>query len=186
MAEAPILLASKSPRRADLLREAGIAFEVVDVGEVDETPPPGFSPAEVVEHLALRKARAVAALACERTVLTADTLVFLDGETLGKPADADDAVRMLRRLSGRAHEVATGVALATPDGTRSGVDTTRVHFRALADEEIRAYVDTGEPLDKAGSYGIQGGAGAFVAHLEGAADTVIGLPVALVRRLMGI
>lgn len=194
MAAEPILLASKSPRRAALLEAAGIPFEVVDLPPVDETPPRGSearAPGAVVERLALRKLAAAEAHAVSRRVLTADTLVFLDGAILGKPGDEGEAVRMLRRLSGSTHEVATGVAVAGPDGSggitrRSGHRVARVTFRALSEAAIEDYVASGEPLDKAGAYALQGGAADFVRHLEGDADTVIGLPIVLVRQLLAL
>ena len=186
-----LVLASRSPRRADLLRAAQIVFDVGGLADVDETPQPGLAdPCAIVRELAERKARAAALLAPGDRVLAADTLVFLDGEILGKPADAADARRMLAALSGRTHDVATGVAVAALDAPdtvrlRSGVDLTRVRFRVLSAAEIEAYVETGEPQDKAGAYALQGGAGGFVEHLEGREDTVIGLPIPLVRQLLG-
>ncbi|HEX2022927.1 MAG TPA: Maf family protein, partial [Candidatus Thermoplasmatota archaeon] len=118
-------------------------------------------------------------------VLAADTLLDLDGAILGKPRDADDARRILRALSGRAHDVVTGVALRTDARRVSGAARTRVRFRALSDAEIDAYVATGEPLDKAGAYAIQGGAARFVEEIDGPRDNVVGLPMELVRRLLG-
>jgi septum formation protein len=188
----PLLLASRSPRRAALLEAAGIPFERAAPLAVSEALPTAedgaaLDPGETVRRLAARKVRAATAAAPGRLVLAADTLVFLDGRPLGKPDDAEAAVRMLRALSGREHLVATGVALAGPGREPAvGHAATRVRFRALEEAEIRRYVATGEPLDKAGAYGIQGGAGAFVASLEGDEDTVVGLPVALVRRFMAL
>jgi len=185
-----LVLASRSPRRAALLDAAGIAYEVLNLPEVDETPPVGVGPREVVTQLAERKIRVAALLAPGRRILCADTLVFLEGRVLGKPADAAEARAMLEALSGSSHEVVTGVAVCgAPDGgrTRILVDAagTKVRFRTLLTAEIEAYVASGEPLDKAGAYGIQGGAAGFVAALEGEIDAVIGLPVQLVRRLLG-
>lgn len=180
-----LLLASRSPRRRSLLEAAGIPFRVGPAPDVDESLPPGLAPAAAVRALAERKALAVRARAAGELVLTADTLVYLSAaEVLGKPTDPADAVRMLTRLSGRTHAVATGVALADARRLESDVDVTQVTFRHLEPSEIEAYVRGGEPLDKAGSYGIQGGARSFVAHVEGAQDTVIGLPIALVRTLL--
>ena len=183
-----VRLASRSSRRADLLRAAGVEFEAGPFPDVDETPPSGLAPGPTVEALAVRKAEAAAALVPGSWVLAGDTLVFLDGVALGKPCDEADAHRMLAALSGRAHEVASGVALARADpgglSLRSAHDVTSVRFRALGTSEIAAYVATGEPLDKAGAYGIQGGAADFVAALDGARDTVIGLPMDVVRRLL--
>ncbi len=186
----PLVLASKSPRRAELLHAAGIDFEAQAFPDVDETPGMGLTdPREIVRDLAERKARSAGLHAPHELLLTADTLVFLDDAILGKPDDAAEAHAMLTALSGRSHVVATGVALTGPGGRGrvrlvSDAAATRVRFRQLASDEIEAYVRSGEPLDKAGAYAIQGGAAGFVASLEGAEDTVIGLPVELVRRLL--
>jgi len=172
-----LLLASRSPRRAELLRTLGVAFAVVDV-EVDETPRSGESPPIYVERLARAKAEAgKTASGNVLPVLAADTTVVCDEEILGKPADAGDATRMLRRLSGRWHSVFTGVALA---GTQLAtvVVETRVCFRVLTEAEITAYWASGEPADKAGAYGIQGLGGALVARIEGGWSNVVGLPLA--------
>lgn len=165
-----------------MLEAAGYRFRVVETN-VDETPPPGVEPARVAVLLAERKARAVPPTT-ER-VLAADTLIDLDGDILGKPADSEDARRILARLAGREHRVHTGVAVRMADGdVRSGVETTRVAFRPLSPAELDAYVATGEPMGKAGAYAIQGKARAFIARIEGPEDNVIGLPMALVRRLL--
>jgi septum formation protein len=174
-----LTLASASPRRAALLREAGFEFDVA-APRVDESVPPGMSPAEAALQLAVRKARAVEA----PLVLAADTLIDLDGEILGKPRDADDAHWMLGALAGRAHAVVTGVAVRRGARTRAAAERTVVRFRDLSPSEIEAYVATGEPLDKAGAYAIQGGARGFVERFEGPLDNVIGLPMGLVRRLL--
>ena len=180
-ARAPaLLLASRSPRRADLLRTLGVEFRLVDV-EVDETPGRHEAPDAYVRRLAREKARAgqAAAPAASPPVLAADTTVVLDGEILGKPLDDADARAMLARLAGRPHEVLTGVAVL--DGRGLLVDTvvaTRVRFRALTPAEIAAYVASGEPLDKAGAYGIQGLGGALVERIEGSYSNVVGLPLA--------
>ena len=150
---------------------------------MDETPPRGASPEEAATAIARRKAEA----STERDawVLAADTLLDLDGVILGKPRDDADARAMLRSLSGRAHDVITGIAVRSPTGMLAiGRARTCVTFRALSDEEITAYVATGEPRDKAGSYAIQAGAAGFVSRLDGAVDNVIGLPVALARELL--
>ena len=180
----PIVLASRSPRRAQLLRAAGIPFDLGPFPDVDERIPADLAPPEAARRLAERKARAVMPRVPGRTVLAADTLVFLPEEVLTKPRDGADAQRMLGCLSGRTHAVATGVAVGRGGALRSAVEVTQVAFRILDASEIAAYVETGEPLDKAGAYGIQGGAAAFVAHVEGGLDTVIGLPVALALRLL--
>ena len=180
-ARAPaLLLASRSPRRADLLRTLGVEFRLIDV-EVDETPGRHEAPDAYVRRLAREKARAgqAAAPAASPPVLAADTTVVLDGEILGKPLDDADARAMLARLAGRPHEVLTGVAVL--DGRGLLVDTvvaTRVRFRALTPAEIAAYVASGEPLDKAGAYGIQGLGGALVERIEGSYSNVVGLPLA--------
>lgn len=172
-----------------MLTDAGYVFELGPFPDVDETPSPGLDPLAAVCELARRKAQAVASAGVDKLVLTADTLVFADGEALGKPRDEAEARAMLARLSGRTHQVATGVGLVGPDGrggTRVEAEaaSTRVRFRTLDPTEIEAYVATGEPLDKAGAYAIQGGAAAFVASIEGSWDTVVGLPLDVVRRLI--
>jgi septum formation protein len=170
-------LASRSPRRAALLETLGVAFSVLDV-EVDETPISGEDPTEYVLRLARAKAKAGRAAAPSRApVLAADTTVVLNGEILGKPLDSLDARHMLGRLSGVWHEVLTGVALAHAT-LETVLVSTRVQFRALTAAEIDCYVAGGEPLDKAGAYGIQGLGGALVAHLEGSYPNVVGLPLA--------
>ena len=180
-----LVLASASPRRSALLAQAEIEFRVLPV-EVDETPPPGMSPRDVALALARRKALAAAALTDDRPILAADTLVVLDGRLLGKPSGPADATATLRVLSGRAHEVITGMCLLPGPGadavelvTRSGVE-----FREIDENEIAAYVATGEPLDKAGSYGIQGEGGKFVAKLVGSRSNVIGLPIEVLREML--
>jgi len=175
-----LLLASRSPRRAEFLRTLGVAFEPVDVA-IDERPLPAEEPAAYVRRLACGKARAASARRPARglAVLAADTTVVLGGEILGKPADAADACVMLARLAGRAHEVLTGVALIDLRGEQQvAVVSTRVMFRTLTAAEIAAYVALGEPADKAGSYGIQGLGGALVSRIEGSYSNVVGLPLA--------
>lgn len=176
-------LASRSPRRAALLETLGVDFAVLDV-EVDETPMPGEAAVDYVIRLAGAKASAGRAAApVPAPVLAADTTVVLNGEILGKPVDGPDAVHLLSRLSGRWHEVLTGVALA-----HATLDTiavlTRVQFRALTAAEIECYVASGEPADKAGAYGIQGLGGALVARLEGSYPNVVGLPLAETLNLL--
>ena len=186
-----LVLASASPRRHQLLGELGIAFEVRPA-DVDESPRPGEAAEVLVRRLAIDKAEAGLAAAPERpiVVLAADTLVAVDGEVLGKPVDEADAARMLRRLSGTRHQVMTGVAVATADasGTATSlaveVVTTHVHMAPWTDEEIAAYVASGEPMDKAGSYAIQEGADRKVTGLEGPFDNVVGLPLAATARLL--
>lgn len=178
-----IILASRSPRRSELLAAAGISFEVL-AADIDETPHPNEAPAAYVERLAIEKARAVFALRPESRVLGADTTVTIDGQILGKPEDEADAMRMLRLLNGRPHEVHTGVALVSRSGVRSAVDTTRVWFATMTDEDISWYVATGEPLDRAGAYAIQGFASRFIPRIDGSYSNVVGLPVALVSSIL--
>ncbi len=180
-----LVLASASPRRRALLGEADIEFEVLPV-DVDETPPPDLPPEEVVIVLAGRKARAAAALTGRRPVVGADTIVVLDGAILGKPASDAEAASTLSRLSGRSHVVLTGICVipAAPAVPRTCAVATGVTFRELTPGEIDAYVATGEPRDKAGSYGIQGEAGNFVAKVDGSRSNVIGLPVETLREML--
>lgn len=172
-----LVLASASPRRLELLRRLGLDPEV-DPAHIEEVHRPGESPAGYVERLAREKAVAVARRHLETPVLAGDTVVVADGRILEKPRDPDDAVRMLGLLSGRDHHVLTALALKTPEGMRSRVDRTRVRFRRLSPTEISAYVATGEPMDKAGAYGIQGIGGALVSEIEGDYSAVVGLSLA--------
>ncbi len=177
----PIILASQSPRRRELLALYGVPFEV-DPSMADEDNVDG-SGAERVKKLAQAKCAEVAARHPDKIVLAADTLVCVGDEILGKPKDDEDAARMLRLLSGCANEVHTGVCMRLPDGRElCGVDTARVHFLPMTEEEIRRYIQTGEPRDKAGAYAIQGMAGVFISHIEGSPSNVIGLPLGLVTR----
>ena len=177
----PIILASQSPRRRELLSQYGIPF-VVDPSMTDEDHVEG-SCAERVQKLAQMKCAEVAQRHPGQMVLAADTLVCLDEEIMGKPKDEEDAARMLRALSGRAHDVHTGICLRLPDGRElCGVDTTKVYFMELTETHIQRYIATGEPMDKAGAYGMQGRAGVFVSHIEGSASNVIGLPLGLLTR----
>lgn len=177
----PIILASQSPRRRELLSLYGVPF-VVEPSQADEEHVEGTG-AERVLALSRLKMREVAQRHPGRMVLAADTLVCVDDEILGKPKDEADAARMLRLLSGRAHEVHTGLSLLCADGRElCGVETTQVHFMPMTDEEIRRYVAPGEPMDKAGAYAIQGAAGLFISRIEGSPSNVIGLPLALLTR----
>ena len=176
-------MASRSPRRAELLTAAGISFEVL-AADIDETPYPDETPAAYVERLAIEKARVVFALRPGARVLGVDTTVTIDGEILGKPANEADALRMLRMLNGRPHDVHTGVAVVGPSGVRSAVDTTRVWFDTMTDEDILWYVATGEPVDRAGAYAIQGLASRFIPRIYGSYSNVVGLPVALVSSIL--
>jgi septum formation protein len=175
-----LVLASQSPRRAEILRQAGIPF-TVRVADVDETPLPGEQPVDYVRRLAEAKARAVPATA-EVTVLGADTTVVIDGEMLAKPAGAADARRMLGLLSGRRHEVITGVCLKRGAQVSCDHAVTAVWFARLTDREIAEYVASGEPMDKAGAYAIQGLASKFIPRIEGCYFNVVGLPISLVWR----
>jgi septum formation protein len=207
-----LILASASPRRRELLTQAGVRFQV-HPAHIPEDPLPGEEPIAYVTRLAREKAEAVyrALTAGSRTresgqdgeaerigdaggtgekgsrglaVLGADTTVTLDGQILGKPADAADAARMLRMLSGRSHRVITGVALRTAAGTEVAAEVTAVRFLSLSDEEIAAYVATGEPMDKAGAYAVQGRAARWIPRVEGCYFNVMGLPLALVCALL--
>jgi septum formation protein len=177
-----IILASQSPRRREILTQAGYRFEV-RVSGLHEEREPGEGPDRYVQRLARDKARAVAAGA-EEWVLAADTTVVVDGEVLEKPADAGDAARMLRLLSGRAHEVLTGVCLRRGGMEMVAVERTRVEFVALSEQSIEDYVASGEPFDKAGGYAIQGLASKFVRRIEGCFFNVVGLPVSRVGLLL--
>lgn len=177
MSVGSFILASGSPRRRDLLTEAGIAF-TVEVSSVDESVRAGESSADMVKRLSRLKAQAVWSQHVDCTVLGADTVVVLDGEALGKPADLDDARRMLRRLSGRTHEVLTGVSIVYSDGTvDSWVAVTGVKFHVLSDMVIEEYLRLVDVLDKAGSYGIQCHGELLVEGIDGLWSNVVGLPV---------
>lgn len=178
-----LILASGSPRRRELLAKMGFHFEIY-TPDVDEHVPGHAS--EIVRTLALRKGRAAAENYTEGVIIASDTLVSLDGAPLGKPEDADDAHRMLRALSGREHEVYSGVCLidAATGREEVQVDRTVVWFREVTDAEIDAYIATGEPMDKAGAYAIQGLAGKFVERFDGSYENVVGFPVDVVREML--
>jgi len=186
-----IILASASPRRAEILRDAGIAFEVC-AARVDESRRDGEAPEELVLRLAEAKARAAAGQSARalfdepRIIVGADTEVVVNGSVLGKPQSEEEAHAMLWQLSGRTHEVITGLAVMKfPGGkARTEVETTRVTFSALSEKEIAAYVATGEPFDKAGGYAIQGRAGRYVTRVEGCYFNVVGLPLARLWRIL--
>ena len=207
-----LVLASASPRRHELLRNAGISF-TVQPADIDETPLAGESPLECAQRLAREKALSVSRARPQDLVLGADTIVVIDETILGKPVDADDAIRMLRLLSGRVHRVITGVCLVEAVSSRQGPaasrthssesrlgsydilridnrelttasETTSVTMSELSDDEIRAYVATGEPMDKAGAYAIQRMASRWIPRIEGDYSNVVGLPVALVYRML--
>lgn len=178
-----IYLASHSPRRRELLHQIGIDFETLIARDgVDETPLPGEHPTAYVERVARAKAEHGLDIVrmrrlLSRPILAADTTLELDGEIIGKPLDADDAQRILKRLSGQTHRVLTGIAVNFENRTEFVLSVSEVRFRRLDDDEIRHYVLTGEPMDKAGAYGIQGRAGLFVEYMAGSYTGVMGLPV---------
>jgi septum formation protein len=194
-----LILASASPRRRELLTQAGFSFQV-HAADIPEDPYPNEDPIAYVTRLAREKAQAVfdklsapeggqpetvAVLTGEKlVVLGADTTVTLDGHILGKPEDAADAARMLRLLSGRTHRVITGVAVVTAESTEIAAEVTAVRFLTLSDEEIAAYIATGEPMDKAGAYAIQGRAARWIPRIEGDYFNVVGLPIALVSTML--
>ena len=193
-----LVLASASPRRRDLLLQAGFSFEV-HPAHIPEDPLPAEDPIVYVTRLAREKAEAVYRELCavngspeklrlngQFAVLGADTTVTLDNAILGKPEDATDAARMLRLLSGRTHRVVTGVALATAKGTEVAAEVTAVRFLTLSEAEIADYVATGEPMDKAGAYAIQGRAARWIPRVEGCYFNVVGLPLALVSSLLDV
>jgi septum formation protein len=178
-----LLLASASPRRQELLRNAGIAFEV-QPADVPEDPLPREAAKDCVERLARDKALAIARQRPNACVLGADTVVVIDGQILGKPADPADAERMLRLLSGREHQVITGVCLVADGKSFVASETTLVTVNEITDQEIADYIATGEPMDKAGAYAIQGIASRWIPRIEGDYSNVVGLPVALVFRML--
>jgi len=188
-----LVLASASPRRQELLRNAGIEF-VVHPAEIPEDPLPGELPRICAERLAREKALKVSQQRPKDFILGADTIVVVDGQLLGKPSDQADAARMLRLLSGRTHQVITGVCLIQQQGTgnpelRTGLEdtrseTTKVTMSPLTADDIRFYVASGEPMDKAGAYAIQGLASRWIPRIEGDYANVVGLPVAIVFRML--
>ena len=177
-----LVLASRSPRRAELLRAAGIKFTIRSA-EIDETPRRGELPRDYVLRLAEEKARAVAADESE-VVLAADTTVVLSTEIMGKPVDAADATRMIGALAGQKHQVITGVFLKWGTDAVGGIASTDVWMASMTDAEIAEYVASGEPMDKAGAYAIQGLASRFIERIDGSYSNVVGLPIALVYRLL--
>ena len=184
-----LVLASASPRRRELLTQAGFSF-IVHPAHVPEDPLPGENPIAYVTRLAREKAEAVFAELSSKgsdppqVVLGADTTVTLDNQILAKPVDPADAARMLGQLSGRTHHVITGVAVVTADSSQVAAEVTAVRFLSLSDQEIQDYVATGEPMDKAGAYAIQGRAARWIPRIEGCYFNVVGLPLALVTALL--
>lgn len=176
-----LCLASSSPRRADLLRSIGVEFEAIPA-DIDEARRPGEHPHAYVERMSREKVEAVAVPGT--LVLGADTAVVLGGDVLGKPGHPAEAAAMLRRLAGEVHHVVTGVAVSGEGGIESLVESAIVRMAAMTENEIAAYVATGEPLDKAGAYALQGRGGLYVEAVEGHPSTVIGLPLPAVRRLL--
>jgi septum formation protein len=185
-----LILASASPRRRELLTQAGFEFQV-HPAHIPEDPRPGEEPVAYVTRLAREKAQTAFARLAEESpsglvVLGADTTVTVDGEILGKPEDAADAARMLRMLSGRSHLVVTGVAVVTAQSTEVASEVTAVRFLTLSEAEIEAYVASGEPMDKAGAYGIQGRAARWIPRIDGCYFNVVGLPLALVSTMLEV
>jgi septum formation protein len=183
-----LLLASSSPRRRELLTQVGLAFDVIPA-HIDETRRTSEDPTAYVQRLALEKAQAIHAMHPDAFVLGADTTVEIDGQALEKPTDRADAERMLRALSGRTHHVHTGIALLSPrrssePAQRTHIETTSVTFSAIAEAELQHYLDSGEPYDKAGAYGIQGYAARWIPRIDGDYFNVMGLPLAATVRLL--
>jgi len=184
-----LILASASPRRRELLTQCGLSF-TVQPADIDESILAGESPEQYVTRLAREKAQAVFAQisgkesGSQQVVLGADTTVTLDAHILGKPVDAHDAARMLRLLSGRTHQVITGIALVSAGGVLSAAETTTVQFSPMTDAEIATYIATGEPMDKAGAYAIQGLAARWIPRIEGCYPNVVGLPIARLFSLL--
>ena len=173
-----LLLASRSPRRRELLAGAGLAFELADSYDVEETYPEGLAPQEIVAHIARLKSDAAAPLVGPEDILiTADTMVFWENDRLGKPRDEADALRMLTELAGNRHTVCTGVTVRKGGKAKAFTVSTDVYFRPCTEEELRAYIATGEPMDKAGAYGVQSLGALLVERIDGDFYNVMGLPV---------
>ena len=182
---AKIVLASQSPRRQELLRNIGITDFDIRVPEADESYPAGLTAQQTVEYISRVKGEAAAKLCTpDEIVITADTMVFLDDRRLGKPTDEADALRMLTALQGRRHTVCTGVTVRQGDRSITEVETTEVFFRPATESELRAYIATGEPMDKAGSYGIQALGALLVEKIHGDYFNVMGLPVLRLSRML--
>ena len=185
MRKKDIVLASASPRRSELMHMLGFSDVIIHPAKGEEHPPKGRSPEETVKALSRAKAEEVAALFQPDTlVIAADTIVWLDGEILGKPHSEEQAFSMLHQLSGRDHEVYTGVTLLDGEGELCEAERSVVHFRKLSDEEIRRYIATGEPMDKAGAYGAQGKGALFVRAIEGDFFNVMGLPICRLGQML--
>ena len=179
----PLILASASPRRAELLRNAGISF-IVEPAHIAEQPLPQEQPLQYAQRLARDKARAVFGRHSDNVVLGADTVVVVDEHLLEKPRDAQDAASMLGLLSGRSHQVITGVCLVAKGYEQNEAEITEVRFSTLSESEIASYVETGEPMDKAGAYAIQGMASRWVERIDGCYFNVVGLPVPRLYRML--
>ena len=185
-----IILASKSPRRKEILETMGVSFEI-DVADVDESVSDDFSPVEAVCEISKRKAQRIAERHGEdEIVISADTVVVIDGKIIGKPKDKEDAFCILKNLSGRTHEVYTGFTVCGNGKTKTDFEVTKVHFKELCDDDIRRYIATGEPMDKAGAYGIQQKGNLFVDYIHGDYYNVVGFPISkicvTIRELFGI
>ena len=178
-----IVLASGSPRRQELLQRIGITDFTIRVPEVEESFPEGLTPQQVVEHISRQKSNEVPSSPAE-IVITADTMVFLDDQRLGKPKDEDDALQMLTALQGRAHTVCTGVTVRQGQKILTHAAATDVYFRPATEQELRAYIRGGEPMDKAGSYGVQGQGSLLVERIDGDFFNVMGLPVVLLSQML--
>ncbi len=185
-----IILASKSPRRKEILETMGVQFEI-DVADVDESVDACLSPVEAVCEISKRKAQKIAERhGDDGIVISADTVVVIDGKIIGKPKDKEDAFCILKNLSGRTHEVYTGFTVCGNGKTKTDFEVTKVHFKELCDDDIRRYVATGEPMDKAGAYGIQQKGNLFVDYIHGDYYNVVGFPISkicvTIRELFGI
>ena len=178
-----LILASASPRRQELLKLFGLPF-TVRVADIDETMDPGLPPFDEVGRVSRAKALAIPGEA-DDIIIAADTIVVCEGKTLGKPRDPEDAKAMLRLLSGRDHQVMTGCTVLRGEKAETFTEVTDIHFRDLSENEIARYVASGEPMDKAGSYGIQGGAALFCTHMVGDYYNVLGLPVCRLGQVLG-
>lgn len=179
-----LILASQSPRRQQLLQQMGLTF-IVKVADIDETMDPSQPPESQVAEVSARKATAIAEISCEEDIIiAADTIVVVDDTILGKPHSEEEAKAMLRRLSGRSHRVMTGVTVQKGSEALRHTEITEIRFRELTDTEISAYVASGDPMDKAGSYGIQNAAAVFVSGLQGDYFNVMGLPLCALTRLL--
>ena len=181
---AKIVLASGSPRRQELLRRMGISDFTIRVPEVKEYFPAGLTPQETVCYISREKSQAVVS-AEDEIVITADTMVFLDNKKLGKPADEAEALRMLTALQGRHHTVCTGVTVRQGQRSLTRAQTTDVYFRPATERELRAYIAGGEPMDKAGAYGVQGQGALLVERIDGDFFNVMGLPVVMLSEMLG-